>query len=136
MKLPCLAAFLVIASFTSLFAQSLDENPDHVISVALDTKSDAIYSGIALKQIIKMGDSAAVAIVKNIGDRVPGPAEVDRVLLVIEIAFRGPDGIQVEANRQPRAALFVLAYLEHSNISDKQKREIADLKRSLLKLRQ
>ena len=77
------AVFSVLPS--SLPAQELDGVPEHVVKAALNPKSEVIYSGVTRKQLMPMGDSAAVAITRVLAGERPRADTVDRVLLIIEL---------------------------------------------------
>ena len=81
----CLITLVVSPSRSS--AQELNGIPEHVVKTALDLKSSMIYSGIMRKQLMRMGDAAAVAVTRVLGGRAsagrcrrPDPAD-NRVLV-------------------------------------------------------
>jgi len=88
--------------------QELDGVPEHVIKAALNPKSEVIYSGIMRKQLMPMGDAAAVAITRVLAGNHLQPDTVDRILLIIELSFDSPEAIANKSDKKPKTALFVL----------------------------
>jgi hypothetical protein len=125
----CLAALSFLTN--SLPAQELDGVPDHVVKAALDPKSEVIYTGIMRKQLMRMGDAAAVAITRVLAGKRPQPDTVDRVLLVIEFSFDSPEAIVNQTDQKPKTALFVLASLDQQALSVEQKKHLSELRMKL-----
>lgn len=123
------AVFSVLPNGSS--AQELDGVPEHVVKVALNPKSEAIYSGVMRKQLMPMGDAAAVAITRVLAGRRPQSDTVDRVFLVIEFSFDSPEAIVNQADRKPKTALFVLASLDQEALSTEQKKHLIELRMKL-----
>ncbi len=64
-----------------------------------------------------MGDAAAVAVTKVLAGRSGlSASEYDSVLTVIHTAFAAPQIIEMESDREPRTALFVLEYLKRTAV--------------------
>ena len=122
---------LLLLPATFSLAQELDGIPEHVVNVALNPKSAALYSGVMRKQLAPMGDAAAVAITKALSGERLRPEIVDRILLVIEFAFESPEAIVDLANLKPQTALFVLAYLDQQPLSAAQRERLVVLRKKL-----
>src|ERR1700751_4480719 len=118
--------FLVLPNSSS--AQELDGVPEHVVKVALNPTSEAIYSGVMRKQLMPMGDAAAVAITRVLAGKRPQSDTVDRVLLIIEFSFDSPEAIVNQADGKPKTALFVLASLDQQALSTEQKKHLSELR--------
>ena len=112
-------------------AQELDGVPEHVVSAALNPKSEVIYTGIMRKQLMAMGDAAAVAITKVLAGDRPQADTVDRILLVIEFSFDSPEAIVNQADQKPQTALFVLASLEQQGLTTDQRKQLGELRTRL-----
>jgi hypothetical protein len=125
----CLAVFLV--SPNSSPAQELDGVPEHVVKAALNPKSEVIYGGIMRKQLMPMGDAAAVAITKVLADERTSADTVDRIFLIIEFSFDSPEAIVSQADQKPKTALFVLASLGQRPLGVVQRRHLAELTKKL-----
>jgi hypothetical protein len=125
----CLVVLVVMRSTS--FAQELDGIPEHVIKVALNPRSSVIYSGVMRKQLMRMGDAAAVAITKVLTGERPQADIVDRILLAIEISFESPEAIVNQADRKPQTALFVLASLDRQPLSTEQRKRLVQLEKKL-----
>ena len=123
------AVFSVLPS--SLPAQELDGVPEHVVKAALNPKSEVIYSGVTRKQLMPMGDSAAVAITRVLAGERPQADTVDRVLLIIEFSFDSPEAIVNQADQKPKTALFVLTSLDRQTLSTGQRKRLSQLRAKL-----
>lgn len=116
---------------SSLPAQELDGVPEHVVKAALNPKSEVIYSGVMRKQLMPMGDSAAVAITRVLAGERPQADTVDRVLLIIEFSFDSPEAIVNQADQKPKTALFVLTSLDRQTLSTEQRKRLSQLRAKL-----
>lgn len=100
-----------------------------IVSGAYDGHVDKLLSGV--------GDAAAVAITKVLGEKLLSnqkltPADVSGALLVIHLAFSAPRGIEAASDRQPKTTLFVLQYLSSSRTGPARKKAIYDTKQFVL----
>lgn len=86
------------------------------------------YEGHDDKVIGRMGDAAAVAITKVVGDKDLSADDIERILLVIHMSFAAPRIIELESDRQPRTTLFLLKYLDTLPTRRELRRKIADMK--------
>lgn len=86
------------------------------------------YEGHDDKVIGRMGDAAAVAITKVIGDKDLTADDIERILLIIHMSFAAPRIIEVESDRQPRTTLFLLKYLDTLPTRRELRRKIAEMK--------
>jgi hypothetical protein len=134
--IPALVACLIslVISPSSSSAQELDGIPEHVVKAALNPKSSVIYSGIMRKQLMPMGDAAAVAVTRVLAGERPQADAVDRVLLIIEFSFDSPEAIANQADQQPKTALFVLASLDQQHLSVEQRNHLVQLRKKLKSL--
>jgi len=109
-----LAAFLLSAPWTGSLPQAVS-TPEDVIRRIVD---QGFLDGHDNKLIGGTGDAAAVILTKILRGRVATPDQMDRILVVLNMAFgsetSGPDA-------EPKTALFVLRELELST-SDAQLR--------------
>jgi hypothetical protein len=121
--------FLVLPNSSP--AQELDGVPEHVVKAALNPKSEVIYSGVMRKQLMPMGDSAAVAITRVLAGERPQADTVDRVLLIIESSFDSPEAIVNQADQKPKTALFVLTSLDRQTLSTEQRKRLSQLRAKL-----
>ncbi len=125
----CLVVFFVLPN--SAPAQELDGVPEHVVKAALNPKSEVIYSGVMRKQLMPMGDAAAVAITKVLAGERTSADTVDRILLIIEFSFDSPEAIVNQADQKPKTALFVLTSLDQQPLSMEQRKHLAELRKKL-----
>lgn len=118
---------LLVLSTSSAPSSKLqtNESPEQIVRVALDLKSQVIYTGIWDKLLSRIGDAGAVAVTKVVGGKDLTPEEVNRILAVIWKSFGAPRIVQNAADRRPRTALFVLKYLDSLDLSPELKARVA-----------
>src|SRR6266849_2441933 len=81
------------------------------------------------KEINRLGDRAAIGIMRMVADQpLTQPGQVKIVLSILQDAFRVPGIITVDADRQPKATLFLLASLQNLSISRDLTAEIGQTK--------
>ena len=69
--------------------------------------------GHADKLLSHLGDAAAVAVTKVLAGRGSlSASEAESVLTVIHLAFSAPHLVDMQADKEPRTALFVLEYVK------------------------
>ncbi|HYM11900.1 MAG TPA: hypothetical protein VEU62_14280 [Bryobacterales bacterium] len=94
-------------------------------SGAIDGHADKLFS--------RIGDSAAVAITKVLGDKDDlTMGDIDGALTVIRLSFSAPGIVEVVADREPRTTLFVLRYLDRFTGDAALRRRIAETKKYVL----
>ncbi len=112
------AAFCFLALSVPIQSQKTS-TPEEVISSIVDS---GFLEGYYSKVIGGTGDAAAVTVTKVVRGRSLSPDQIDRVLLVLNMAF-GDDTSGPEA--EPRTTLFVLHQLEQSTSDVQLKERIA-----------
>ena len=102
-----LAAFFFLALSVSAQPQKTS-TPEEAVSRIIDS---GLLEGHDSKVIGGIGDAAAVAVTKILGGREPSAAQIDSVLIVLNMAF---GGVTSGPDAEPKTALFVLHQLELS----------------------
>ena len=100
--------------------------PEQVINRMISTGT---LEGHDDKILGKMGDAAAVVVTKVLAGKEPSLSEMDMTLVVLTRAFADPTAVTTVADRQPKTALFVLAYFDSLTSDSGLKKRIADTKR-------
>jgi hypothetical protein len=78
-----------------------------------------IYS-MQEKAVNRLGDRAAIGLIRYLGTRDPSTSkEVERILGVIKMAYAEPEAINSDGDREPKATLLLLAYLNYLPVSKK-----------------
>lgn len=92
------------------------------------------YSGADDKLFNASGDAAAVVLTKVLGTSTTAlsTADADMVLAIITLSFAADPGALPAADREPRAGLFVLKYLECATADAGLKQRIADTRQQIL----
>ena len=83
------------------------------------------YTGWDEKDLNKFGDASAVALTKLLAGQQINADQVKEGLLIISLSFEAPKLIGIDADRQPRTALFVLNYFDSLPVGTELKSEIA-----------
>jgi hypothetical protein len=77
------------------------------------------------KAVGRLGDRAAVGLIRHIGAQVPAtPQELERILNVIKMAYAVPEAISSDADREPKATSLLLSYLRSLPMSENSKAEV------------
>jgi hypothetical protein len=127
MRFSIAVALLLAISISNLYCQSPDELPaERVVSIVLSRASKQEYTAWDAKQLGKLGDAAAVAVTKLLGDRELTADEISQVVVILRLSFSRPELIAVKSDAQPRATLLVLRYLGTLPQSSGLKKGISD----------
>lgn len=97
--------------------------PEDLIKTAITSGG---WDGHMQKQFGKLGDAAAVTITKLVSERRLSTTEIDSVLAVLSVSFADPALVETPADREPRAALFLLRYLDLLAQDSGTKKKISD----------
>ena len=81
------------------------------------------------KVIGPMGDAAAVVLTKVLAGKTLTTDQIDSSLLILNMAFGDPSGVEIASDRKPRAALFVLQAFDHSVLDAALKKRIAETRK-------
>lgn len=101
-------------------------DPQIAVHRALLQISKGAYGTENEKQIRRLGDAAAVAFTKEMGNRRMKWTDIESFLFLVHEAFAEPHTIQNQRDRKPHTSLFVLRILDRSPLADELKRSIAD----------
>jgi hypothetical protein len=121
---------LIVALFATQVRAQEDPYSETVVSDAMTTH---IVTSVAEKQLSRLGDRAAIAVVRSTGEQ--GFDDLDkanRVLSILRTAFSVPQNIQVPADRTPQAALFLLHCIRESSVGSELAVDIETTKRAIL----
>ncbi len=102
---------------------------EKAVQTVMSRASDGVYTSWDEKQLDKLGDAAAVALTKVVGGKDLNPNEIKQALLILTLSFNAPRIIATEADKNPRAAFFVLKCLDHVVVDD------PDLRKRVLETR-
>ena len=121
-----LLASLLLCS--SLNARSQDEDADQysirLVKGLLDQPEGASVSWLD-KARDRLGDRAAIALVKIFGEELLQPRNLHRSLQIIHGAFSAPCLIEIASDRKPSITLFVLRDLERQVKDETLRKEVA-----------
>jgi hypothetical protein len=113
-------------------ADSKDLYAESTVAPVLRDSGNNVLTSSTEKAINRLGDRAAVGIMRRIGGESPTkPEEVRRILSVIKLAFAVPDIITYDGDRAPRATSFLLDSLSRLPASAGLQDEIQNVRRSL-----
>ncbi len=101
-------------------------DPQLIIHQALSHISKNAYDAENEKQVRALGDAAAVAFTKEIGDRRMSWTDIENFLFLVHEAFATPHAIQNPDDRKPTTSLFVLQTLNQLPLAEELKREVVD----------
>jgi len=121
-----LGAFALILSMcVPAVCQSLnDRYPTEAVKRIL-TSPNAFASGYNEKIVNRLGDGAAIAIIKIFtAKELVKPENVNQILSIVREAFERPEIVPVEEDRNPRVTNLLLRYLENQTTDSKLKTSI------------
>ena len=124
----CLLVAVLFALPTLAWCENAETaDPDLiVVRRALVQISKGAYNAETEKQVRRLGDAAAVAFTKEIGNREMTWTDIENFLFLVHEAFAAPYTIQNQRDRKPNTSLFVLRTLNRLPLSDELKRSITD----------
>ncbi len=126
MKATLALFFFVLFSCPSVsFCQTIS-TPEEVIGRALET---GVIDGHTIKMVGPMGDAAGVAVTRVVAERSLRPDEVQSILDILTESFADPRLVENSGDREPRAALFVLRYLDATATDSALKTRIAETRK-------
>jgi hypothetical protein len=106
---------ILLCIFSGLAASqegTAPEAAEKAVQAVMSRASDGAYTSWDEKELDKLGDAAAVALTKVVGEKDLNPDEIKQVLLILTLSFNAPRMIAIEADKQPRTALFILKCLD------------------------
>lgn len=109
------------------FSQSDSQDPyaEKLVSSFVTPSGTLIILSMQEKAVGRLGDRAAVGLIRHIGAQVPAtPQELGRILNVIKMAYAVPEAISSDADRDPKATSLLLAYLSSLPMSGNSKAEV------------
>lgn len=121
--LACLLVSSTAFCQTDVSPNPLGNEPEYVIQLMITSGS---LEGRESKLINGLGDAAAVTVTKVIAGKNLDAQKTDMILVILTGAFSDPGGVRIVADRQPRAAVFVLRYLDLCTADPGLKKRIAD----------
>jgi hypothetical protein len=124
-KKTCFQGFvLLIVAAVSSFAQAVAaRKPDRAVIASIATYLNAdpdhlLMTGFVDKQITRMGDSAASAVIEVIGKPAVDKSKLERILGILRAAFERPAIITNAADRNPVATFALLDQLKQDPSRD------------------
>src|ERR1700687_1251673 len=114
-----ICAALVLSSLT--YSQGISD-AERVIRRIVDS---GLLDGHDQKLIGPLGDAGAVLVIKTLAGRNLTSNTIDNALTVIDGSFADPTHVEALADKQPRAVLLLLRYLELSTNDSALKKRIA-----------
>lgn len=104
-------------------------SPEEVIQRALDS---GIIEGHLVKMAGPMGDAAAVAVTRVVGERSLRADEIQTLLDILAESFAAPRLIASPSDREPRTTLFVLRYLSESTTDPALRARVMETRRYII----
>jgi len=101
-------------------------DPEQVVKEVINT---GMIQGWDQKLLVRLGDAGAVLATKVLADRNLTSKTTSGALIVIENSFAETKLVDVAADREPRASLLLLRYLELSMNDAESRKNIADTRK-------
>src|SRR5579872_3031223 len=106
---------ILLFVFSGLAASQQSTAPEaaeKAVRAVMSRASDGAYTSWDEKELDKLGDAAAVALTKVLREKDLNADEINQVLLILTLSFNAPEMIAIDADKQPRTALFILKCLD------------------------
>ncbi len=117
----------LIASPALAWCESAETpDPQLVVHRALLQLAKGAYGAEDQKQVRRLGDAAAVAFTKEIGNRPIKWTDIEHYLFLVHEAFASPELIDNQSDRIPRTSFFVLRTFSFLPLTDELKRSVVD----------
>jgi hypothetical protein len=127
-----LALLVFLAAVNLAYSQAGSQvSAAQAVHDAFKATSAGYYTGTTEKNLETLGDAAAVEVIKILGGRDLTSRDITSSLEIVKMSFASPKLIPREEDRNPRATLFLLRYLDFQATEPSLKRAIADTSRSL-----
>ncbi len=127
-----IAIFLLLGFVNAAAAQSVaNTSADQAVRDALKVFSSGYYTGSTEKELAVLGDAAAIELIKLFAARDLTTQEIKSSVQIVRMSFSAPKLIVTQADRQPKATLFLLRYLEYQAKEQALKQDIVDTSKSL-----
>jgi hypothetical protein len=104
---------------------------EQTVRNALQDLSEGQYTGSTEKNLERLGDSAAIELIRVIQGHDLSSSEIKNALLILEMSFASPRTIEIASDQKPRAALLLLRYLEYQTAEPELKNSIHQTKKSI-----
>ena len=96
------------------FSQNESQDPyaEKLVSSFVTPSGTLIIYSMQEKAVHRLGDRAAVGLIRHMGAQVPAtPQELERILNVVKMAYAVPEAISSDDDREPKATSLLLSYL-------------------------
>ena len=105
--------FVFLIGLSIAFCQTTLKTPD-ADQIVRKMLSDPMhgYSSWDEKDLNRLGDASAVVATKLLDGKIVDANEIKQTLLIVEFSFEAPHLIEVESDRQPKAASILVAKLQ------------------------
>lgn len=124
---PVFSLIVLLATANSVFAQTASPDPyaEKLVTSLVTSGDNTPILSVQEKAINRLGDSAAMGLIRYVGTQTPTPKQITKILSVINMAFAAPEAINSDADREPKATLLLLSYLSLLPTGVNAKGEIA-----------
>lgn len=103
-----LLLFSGFANSTPMRGQSQISDPSSIITQAYDLNSNLIFFSTTEKVLMRSGDAVAITLAHTIGRKNIKDAQIERVCILLELAFKDPQLITDASNSNPDVSLLLL----------------------------
>lgn len=119
--------FIFLAGGRLGFGQGDSQDPyaEKLVSSLVTATGTLVIYSMQEKAVNRLGDRAAVGLIRHVGAQAPVTSlELEHILGVLKMAFAAPETITSDVDREPKATLVLLAYLNYLPASGNSKGEI------------
>ena len=131
-----LVVVMVLGAGQLGFCQGDSQDPyaEKLVTSFVSLPGTPILYSMQEKAVNRLGDRAAIGLIRYLGAEAPSTSkQVERILGVIKMAYAAPAAITSDADRQPKATLLLLAYLNYSPVSNKMRIDLEQTRTYVLR---
>ncbi len=129
MRLCLILSFVLLALSATASEEEKDPYSLHLVRASIKMSSQGLHIAAVRKNIQRLGDGVAVAVLKIFPAKdLTSPETIRQFLPVIREAFSSPNLISNDEDKRPAVTLFLLDYLHQSVDDNHLRNEIVELK--------
>jgi len=120
-----LLVIVLIVLQVAVVGQTQEPDAESIVRQALSQASRGTYTSTAQKELGRLGDASAVALTRIVGEKALDKSDIEPILLILTLSYAEPRVVKVDSDRQPRATLLLLRYLDLATSDVKLREKIA-----------
>jgi len=126
-RLILLITVLLAGPFGFCQAGPQDPYAEKLVASFVSPPGTPIFYSMQVKAVRALGDRAAIGAIRVLGDQPPTAQQIERILSILKMAYENPEGISTDWDREPKATLLLLEFLQSSQVVKSSKKLSTEL---------